>query len=167
MSEFEDRLRERLERNANLADERARAEGEMDRAKERAAELAAAEEAELRERQRARHGELAERLKALVDTLRSSGQGLDARAGWSASGEEYLVRLAKREPWPGRALSIELDRDDDEVLARWHSDVGNTLELWRLLEFDSSMLEQLVLQVVDDELWRERSAPPPFPRAVG
>ena len=64
---------------------------------------------------------------------------------------------------PARTLSLELDRDDDEVFARWRSDVGDSLEMWRLLEFSTDMLSELVLQVVDQELWRGRTSPPPFP----
>lgn len=163
MSDFEDELRRRLEQNASLAEQRAAAEDEMDRALRLQQEAAQAEARALRERQDARHAELAERLIALLDTLRATGQRLEVRGGWSASGEEYLARIATHAAWPQRALSIELDRDDDEVLARWHSDVGNSLEMWRLLEFDVGMLERLVLQVIDDGLWREAGAPPPFP----
>ncbi|HWH33041.1 MAG TPA: hypothetical protein VNU01_10255 [Egibacteraceae bacterium] len=163
MSGFEDKLRERLESNAALAEQRAAAEAEMDRAALQAQQEAAAAERELRASRDARHAELAARLEDLLDMLRGSGQRLEVRAGWSASGEEFYARLATHAGWPQRVLSLELDRDDDEVLARWHSDVGNTLELWRLLEFDVEMLEELVLQVIDDELWRGASAPPAFP----
>jgi hypothetical protein len=56
-----------------------------------------------------------------------------------------------------------LDRDDDEVLARWNSDVGSSLELWRLLEVEPDIITALVLQIADQELWKDATRPPPFP----
>lgn len=163
MSDFDQRLRERLERNQRLAQERTRAESEMDAAAERAAERAAREAHDRRRRQDERHAELAERLTGLVDQVRDVAANITVRAGWSASGEEYLARFATISVRPRRALSLELDRDDDEVLARWHSTVGQSMELYHLLEFDTGMLEDLVLQVLDDDLWSDLSSPPPFP----
>lgn len=163
MSDFEDALRARLARNEQLADERSRAEEEMDLALERAREQAEREAQELRTRRDARHAELAERLEQLVATVRDAAPDVDVRAFWSRSGEEYLARFATPTKTTRRSLSIELDRDDDEVLARWHSLVGQSLEMWHLLEFDTSMLERLVLQVIDDDLWSGRDEPPPFP----
>ncbi|MBW3664050.1 MAG: hypothetical protein KY469_13190 [Actinobacteria bacterium] len=163
MSDFEARLRERVARNEQLAQERASAEQEMDRAVEAAEERRAQEERERRQRQDARHAELADRLAELVEKVRDLGSSVTVRAGWSASGEEYLARFATVDVRPQRALSVELDRDDDEVLVRWHSAVGESLELYHLLEFDTGMLEELVLQVIDDDLWSGRTVPPAFP----
>ncbi len=163
MSEFEDRLRERLERNQRLAEERSHAEKEMDRAAERAREEAAREAKEKRERQDARHAELAERLTGLVGRLRDSVPNLTVRAGWSASGEEFLAKFATVRTRPERALSIVVDRDDDQVIVRWNSDLGDSMELYHLLEFDTDMLEEVVLQAIDDDLWSSRSTPPVFP----
>lgn len=163
MSDFDERLRERLDRNQQLAEERAHAETEMDAAAERAAERVARDAEDVRRRQDERHAELAERLTALVDHVRDAVEDITVRAGWSASGEEYLARFATIDARPRRALSIELDRDDDEVLARWHSAVGDSMELYHLLEFDTGMLEELVLQVLDDGLWGDLKSPPGFP----
>ena len=163
MTDFDDRLRERLARNERLAEERSYAEEEMNRAAERAEEEAAREAAELRERQDARHAALAERLTELVETVRQTAPNVTVRAGWSASGEEFLAKLTTHRTRPDRSLSITLDRDDDQVLARWRSSVGESLELYHLLEFDTSMLEELVLQVIDDEAWAGRTTPPLFP----
>ncbi|MDX1619591.1 MAG: hypothetical protein R3320_01275 [Nitriliruptorales bacterium] len=165
MTDFEDALRARLERNDRLAEERARAEEEMDRAAERVAAEQEREEAERRRQQDERHRELADRLETMVAMIRDSAPDMDVRAGWSRSGEEYLAKFATTRKRPRRSLTIELDRDDDEVLARWHSAVGDSLELWHLLEFDVQMLEQLVLQVIDDELWSGAKRPPSFPGA--
>lgn len=163
MSDFDERLRERLDRNQQLAEERSHAETEMDAAAERAAERAAREAEDLRGRQDERHAELAERLTELVDQVRGSAANITVRAGWSASGEEYLARFATIDARPRRALSVELDRDDDEVLIRWHSAVGDSMELYHLLEFDTGMLEELVLEVLDDGLWSDLKSPPAFP----
>lgn len=163
MSDFEATLRDKLQRNAQLAEDRDRAEEEMDRAAERAQEKVAAEQAERRRRQDERHAQLAGRLEQLVATVREAAPHVDVRAGWSASGEEYLAKLTTTRVRPRRSLTIELDRDDDEVLARWHSAVGDSLELYHLLEFDEDMLHELVLQVIDDELWNRRTTTPPFP----
>ncbi|MDX1659518.1 MAG: hypothetical protein R3343_11910 [Nitriliruptorales bacterium] len=166
MTDFEDALRSRLDSNERLASERARAEEEMDRAAERVAEQQQREAEERRERQDQRHAELAARLDDLVATIRDQAPDIDVRAGWSRSGEEYLAKFTTTQKRPRRSLTIELDRDDDEVLARWHSTVGDSLELWHLLEFDTEMLEALVLQVVDDGYWTSAKRPPAFPGAT-
>ena len=88
------------------------------------------------------------------------------RLGWTESGEEFIAKLSTRLLEPARSLLIELDRDDDEVLARWHSDVGSSLELWRLLEVDDDTITAMVLQVADQDQWREAKRPPPFPEGV-
>lgn len=163
MSDFDQRLQARIDRNQQLATERARAEEEMDRATADAAAKAEEEARDLRRRQDARHAELADRLTALVGKVRDDVPNIVVRAGWSASGEEFIARFATVDTRPDRALSIELDRDDDEVLARWHSSIGDSLELYHLLAFDTTMLEDLVLQVLDDDLWSDLSSTPPFP----
>lgn len=163
MSDFDQQLRERLQRNEQLAKDRSRAEEEMDQAVQRAAEREAEQARERRRLQDERHAELADRLTQLIKTLRDSAPNVTTRAGWSASGEEFIARIATVDARPRRALSIELDRDDDEVLARWHSAIGDSLELYHLLEFDTAMLEELVLQVIDDDLWRDLDDPPSFP----
>ena len=166
MTDFEATLRAKLARNAELAREREQAEVEMDRvlSDQRAAEQRAA--AERAEAQKDRHAELVEHLKALVLQLKeSSPETFIVRTGWTQSGEEFITKLSTRLLEPARSLFIELDRDDDEVLARWTSDLGNTIELWRLVEMTPQMLAELVVQVADQEAWRGRSAPPPFPGA--
>lgn len=164
MSDFEAELRQRLARNAELAAERERAEQEMDRAKEEAQRRAEAEQAERRRAAQARHGELVETLRSAAEALKqASPETFVVRMGWTASGEEFIAKISSRQLSPSRSLFIELDRDGDEVLVRWHSDLGNSLELWRLLECSPSMLQQLVLQAADQDLWRELSRPPAFP----
>lgn len=165
MAGFEDALQARLDNNERLAQQRARAEEEMDRAAERAAEQERREAEERRRQQDERHAELTGRLEELVGAIREKAPHIDVRAGWSRSGEEYLAKFTTTQKRPRRSLTIELDRDDDEVLARWHSAVGDSLELWHLLEFEVEMLEQLVLQVIDDELWSTAQRPPDFPGA--
>lgn len=164
MSDFEAALRERLARNDELAAERARAEQEMDRAKEEARRRAEAEQAEQRRAAQQRHSELVEVLRSAAEALKAaSPETFVVRMGWTASGEEFIAKITSRRLRPARSLFIELDRDDDEVLVRWHSDLGNSLELWRLLECAPAMLEELVLQAADQDLWRELSRPPAFP----
>lgn len=168
MSDFEAGLRARLERNEELARERAQAEEEIDRAVEerQAEEERRRRDLELARRQR--HAELVEHLKTVTGQLKqSSPETFIVRAGWSASGEEFLARLSTRTLEPARTLFIELDRDDDEVLARWKSDIGNSIELWRLLEVSPALLTELVLQVADQELWHGRNSPPPYPKPWG
>jgi hypothetical protein len=164
MNDFSTELAARLARNAELARQRAEAEAEMDRT------VAAREEAE-RRRQReladarlARHAELVDHLTTVANGLKAaSPEEFVVRLGWTQSGEEFIAKISTRKLAPARALLVELDRDDDEVLARWRSDVGTALELWRLLEVDAELLTGLVLQVADQELWKGRTSPPPFP----
>ncbi len=159
MSEFEDALEATLSRNRELEERRARAEAELERARE---------EEEARERQRmedlrARHAELAEAVRDLAARLKQARpDSFIVRSGWTESGEEFIVRISTRQMRPKRVLFIEVDRDDDEVLARWTSDLGGAIEIWRLREVSREMLAQLVLQVADDEAWRG-DRPPPFP----
>jgi hypothetical protein len=164
MSDFEAALRARLQRNQELARERARAEEEMDQVIEERQAKQERQQQELQLARRQRHAELVEHLKTMTNQLKqSSPETFIVRAGWSASGEEFVARLSTRTLEPGRTLFIELDRDDDEVLARWTSNVGNSVELWRLLEVTPALLTELVLQVADQELWHGRSSPPPYP----
>src|SRR5680860_116323 len=166
MSDFESVLQVKLARNAELADERAQAEEEMDRAKAAAEERArSAGEAQQRARE-ARHGELTEHLRTVADGLKeASPEDFVVRLGWTQSGEEFIAKISTRQLAPARTLFIELDRDDDEVLIRWNTHVGRALELWRLLEVTPDMLSALLLQVADQSLWRGADGPPPFPKA--
>jgi hypothetical protein len=167
MTDFQSELAARLARNAEMARDRARAEQEMDRAvEEKAAAEARRDEALIAARQE-RHADLAAQLKAVADGLKAaSPDEFVVRLGWTPSGEEFIARISTRKLHPARTLLIELDRDDDEVLARWRSDVGDSLELWRLLEVDPPLLAELVLQVADQQLWRGATAPPAFPTRV-
>jgi hypothetical protein len=168
MSDFETALQAKLDRNAQIARERAEAEREMERW-----ELRRAEEAEQRERQlavarRQRHAELVEALTAIAEQLKAAEpESFVVRIGWSQSGEEFIAKMTTRTVEPARTLFIELDRDDDEVLARWRSDVGSSLELWRLLEVEPTTLSKLVLQLADQDMWRTAKRPPPFPDSKG
>jgi hypothetical protein len=165
MTDFEAALAARLARNAELAEERARAERQMDLAEQQRRDQKEREEAERLQAQRARHAELVEGLTAAAKGLKdASPEGFVVRLGWTQSGEEFIAKISTRLLEPARSLLIELDRDDDEVLARWHSDVGNALELWRLLEVTPGLLQELVLQVADQELWRGADRPPSFPK---
>ena len=164
MTDFEAALQAKLARNTELAEQRAAAEVEMDRVKEEQRLAAEREASESRAAQHARHAELVDHLTRLLGQLKeASSDTFVVRTGWTPSGEEFIAKVSTRQLEPGRSLFIELDRDDDEVLARWTSDVGNTLELWHLLEVQPDALTELVLQVADPELWRGRSKPPPFP----
>jgi len=166
MSDFESALQAKLDRNAELAQQREQAERDMDRAKaarEEADQRHAAEQAAAR---KTRHPELATHLERLAGQLKqASPDQFVVRTGWTQSGEEFITKISTRGLNPARSLYVELDRDDDEVLARWTSDVGNSLELWRLLEVDPAHLTQLLLQVADQDLWRSAASPPPFPGA--
>jgi multidrug efflux pump subunit AcrA (membrane-fusion protein) len=165
MTDFESTLRAKLARNAELAEQRARAEDEMDRAQREAAERTDAEQRERLASQRAQHGVLVDALTAAAKGLKAAdSQGFIVRLGWTQSGEEFIAKISTRLVEPARSLLVELDRDDDEVLARWHSDVGNALELWRLLEVTPELLQELVLQVADQELWRGATRTPAFPK---
>lgn len=164
MSDFQAALKAKLERNAELADRREEAEKQMDRAQADAAERAQAEQREYRARSGERHGQLVEHLRQVASALKeASPEDFVVRMGWTQSGEEFIAKITSRTLVPARSLFIELDRDDDEVLVRWHSDKGNALELWRLLEVEPQLLERLVLQAADQDSWREAERPPPFP----
>ena len=166
MTDFEDSLQARLTRNAELVAQRAEAEKEMDRAKQRAEEEERRRLAELADARNERHEQLAASCKDLADQLKASApRQFVVRTGWTASGEEFIAKISTRQLTPARTLFIELDRDDDEVLARWTTDVGNTIELWRLLEVTDHLLGELILQIADQELWERADAPPPFPSA--
>ncbi len=167
MTDFQSELAARLARNAELAQERAQAEQEMDRAVREREEAERRRVAELAEARVTRHRELADQLRSVAEGLKAaSPDEFVVRLGWTPSGEEFIARISTRKLRPARTLLVELDRDDDEVLARWKSDVGDALELWRLLEVDAPLLAELVLQVADQELWKGRTAPPPFPAGV-
>jgi hypothetical protein len=167
MSDFEDQLQARLARNAELAAERAEAEKEMDRAKARAEADEQQHLVRLAEARNERHAELARSTKQLADQLKASAPDqFVVRTGWTSSGEEFIVKISTRQLRPARTLFIELDRDDDEVLARWTTDVGNTLELWRLLEVTPPLLGEMMLQIADQQMWDRADAPPPFPSGV-
>jgi hypothetical protein len=166
MTDFEDGLRARLARNAELAAERARAEEEMDRAQQRAAEEERERQAKLAAARNERHAQLTHSCQELIDQLKTSApQQFIVRSGWTSTGEEFIAKISTRQLSPARTLFIELDRDDDEVLARWTTDVGNTIELWRLLEVTPDMLAEMILQIADQELWQRAEAPPPYPPA--
>jgi len=164
MTDFQTELAARLARNAELAQQRAEAEAEMDRAAREREQAAARHERDLAQARLDRHAELVAQLTQVADGLKAaSPEEFIVRHGWTASREEFIAKITTRKLDPPRTLIVELDRDDDEVLARWRSDVGNSLELWRLLEVDPPLLAELVLQVADQELWKGRSSPPPFP----
>ena len=166
MGDFQDALRARLERNAELAEQDRAAQEEMDRleAQREAENQRRADQAAAARRQQ--HADLVAHVELLAGQLAAaSPQDLDIRAGWSTSGEEYLVRASTVRLRPARRLEIELDRDDDEVLVRWKSDLGDALEMWRLLEVTPEMLTELLLQLVDQEAWRGEASLPPFPVA--
>jgi hypothetical protein len=167
MSDFQENLQARLARNAELAAKRAEAEQEMDRAQARAEEEERQRLARLADARNERHAELAASCKQLADQLKASApQQFVVRTGWTSTGEEFIAKISTRQLTPARTLFIELDRDDDEVLARWTTDVGNTIELWRLLEVTPSLLGELILQIADQELWDRATAPPPYPSAA-
>lgn len=167
MADFEDQLRAKLERNTEVDEERQAAREEFERHEaEREAE-AERREREQRSAREQRHTELVERLEQLIGTVqRTSPENVVARAGWSDSGQEYVAELATVQLDPSRTLFVELDRDDDEVLARWTSSEGDAVEIWRLLDFDPGMLEELILQLIDQELWRPGGGTPDFPASI-
>lgn len=163
MDDFQDRLRAKLDRNVELEQERERTREEFE-------EFEAARKAEEEERRRRaeqarrdRHAELVDRLQELIGTVQETSENVVVRAGWSDSGEEYVTELSTVQLEPSRTLFVELDRDDDEVLARWTSDEGDAVEVWRLHEFGPDLLQELILQLVDQELWRHGSGTPAFP----
>lgn len=159
MTDFSDALNERLTANADLARRREAAEEEMDRRRREAEEAAN----QIDETKRAIHAELAAHLQDLASKLKASRpESFIVRTGWTESGEEFIAKMTTRQMDPKRSLFVEVDRDDDEVLARWTSDIGSSIEIWRLMEMSTAMLTELVLQVADDGAWTGRR-PPPFP----
>lgn len=159
MDDFTKALADRLKGNEALEQRRAEAEEEMARVEEEKVARAEAES----EARRARHGELSALLKALADQLKASRpDSFIVRTGWTESGEEFIAKMTTRQMSPKRSLFVEVDRDDDEVLARWTSDVGGSIEIWRLQEVSDAMLSALVLQVADDHAW-QGDRPPAFP----
>lgn len=164
MTDFEAALAEQLSRNAELAQRRIDAEAEMDRAKQEREEADRQETARQQDARNNRHAELAEHLGRVAAQLKAaSPEKFIVRTGWTASGEEFLVKISTRQTTPARSLHVEVDRDDDAVLVRWNSDIGSPVEMWRLLEVTPEMLTQLVLQVADEPYWRSATAPPEFP----
>lgn len=163
MNDFDEALRARLANNEQIRRDRADAEAEM----ERAAEQARVREEEAVAARGAHHAALARRLEELADQLKASRpDSFIVRSGWTASGEEFVARMSTRQMHPKRTLFIEVDRDDDEVLARWTSEIGNKIEVWRLEEVSEDMLATMVLQVADDGAWTG-DRPPPFPTSEG
>jgi len=169
VSDFEEALRAKLARNAEIAREREDNVAAMARYEQEQAEEQRREQERLRELRRQRHGELVTALTEAAEGLKSaSPEDFVVRLGWTQSGEEFIAKISTRLMEPARSLLVELDRDDDEVLARWHSDIGAALELWRLLDVEPPLLRELVLQVADQDLWRQQTRnPPPFPGARG
>jgi hypothetical protein len=166
MTDFEQSLQARLARNAELAAERAQAEEQMDRARAEAEEQEQQRQAGLATARNDPHAALAASCQDLVDQLKASApEQFVVRTGWTSTGEEYIAKISTRRLRPARTLFIELDRDDDEVLVRWTTDVGNTIELWRLLEMTPEMLGEMLLQVADQQLWDSATEPPPYPTA--
>jgi hypothetical protein len=161
VSDFQDALQQRLSGNVELARQRQEAEAEMDRRRREAEEAAAA----VAESKREQHTLLAQHLQDVADQLKAlRPESFIVRTGWTESGEEFMAKMTTRQMSPKRSLFIEVDRDDDDVLARWTSEIGNSIEIWRLHEMTEAMLTELVLQVADDTAWTGRK-PPPFPTA--
>lgn len=159
MSDFSDALNAKLSKNDQLAQRRRAAEEEMARVER---EKQAAEEAAA-EGRREQHATLSAHLKEVADQLKASRpESFIVRTGWTESGEEFIAKMSTRQKTPKRSLFIEVDRDDDEVLARWTSEIGNAIEIWRLGEVSTEDLTQLVLQLADDQAWMGRK-PPAFP----
>jgi hypothetical protein len=166
MTDFEQSLQARLARNAELAAERAQAEEQMDRARAEAEEQEQQRQAGLATARNDRHAARAASGQDLVGQLKASApEQFVVRTGWTSTGEEHIAQNSTRRQRPARTLFIELDRDAAEVLARWTTDVGNTIELWRLLEVTPEMLGEMLLQIADQEVWHGATAPPPYPTA--
>lgn len=164
MSDFEAALASRLARNAELAAEREETERAVAEAEQRATQEAAAAAEARRIESEERHAELVDALRASAEHLKAADPaGFVVRLGWTETHQEFLAKVSTRLVEPARSLLIELDRDDDEVLVRWNSDVGNALELWRLLEVEPALIQELILQIADQEHWARASGPPPFP----
>ena len=166
MTDFEAALAEQLSRNADLVEQRKQAEAEMDRAAAEREEAARQQAQREQDERDAHHAALAEHLGKVAAQLKAaSPDSFIVRSGWTPSGEEFRAKISTRQTRPARSLMIEVDRDDDQVMARWTTDVGNSIELWRLLQVTPAMLSQMVLQVADEGLWRTGGSPPPFPSA--
>ena len=167
MTDFEAALQEQKARNAQLAQQRVEAEREMDRALETKREAERQEAARQLQLRNDHHTDLADHLGRLAAQLKASApETFIVRTGWSQSGEEYRAKISTRQTTPSRSLLVDLDRDDDQVMARWHSELGNTVELWRLLEVTPQMLTELLLQIGDESLWNRATSPPPFPASA-
>lgn len=164
MSDFTDALRRTLDNNEQVDAERAEQRRHQERLAEERREELERQEREQQALRDARHAELVDHLRSLLGELEASApQSFVTRGGWTESGEEYVVKAASVQLHPKRSLFIELDRDDDEVLVRWSSSVGESIEMWRLLEFRPDMLRTLLLQLVDQSVWHDASRPPTFP----
>lgn len=162
MSDFSDALNQRLSNNAEIAERREAAEEEMDKVR-RDREAAAKA---LVERKRSQHALLSDHVKTVADQLKASKpESFIVRTGWTESGEEFIAKMSTRQMHPKRSLFIEVDRDDDEVLARWTSEVGSAIEIWRLLQVTPEMLTEMVLAVADDAVWA-KGHPPAFPQGL-
>lgn len=165
LDEFHDALKQTLARNEAV--ERERREEVEQRRREEEQQRAAEQERRRAEQARrdTRHGELVQHLEALLrDLIETAPDRFVARGGWTESGEEYVVKVGTVQMRPRRSLFLEIDRDDDEVLARWSSDIGESIEMWRLLEVEPAMLTRLLLQLADHEAWLDADRPPAFPR---
>ena len=166
MSDFESELAARLARNSEIAQERADNTEAMREWEEQRAQREEREAAERAEARRSRFEELATQLERVATQLKESApEQFVVRVGRTGEGDQVVARISSRVLEPARALLVELDLPDDEVLARWTSDVGGSLEMWRVMEVEDSLLTELVLQVADQELWRSARRPPAFPGA--
>lgn len=168
MSEFEEALRGRLARNEELAEERREAEEEMDRVVEERRRRERERRERAKEDRREHHATLAGHLQQVMAGLEENAtEQVTVRAGWTESGEEFVAKLQTVGMDPRRSLLLELDRDDDEVLARWRSGIGDSVERYRLGQVDTDTIDELVLALVDQSLWQTRQGPPAFPDPVG
>lgn len=159
MTDFSDALNQRLAENDELAKRRKDAEADMDRIRKEEQAAAAA----ISQSQHDRHAKLVAHLDDVAGKLKASApNAFIVRSGWTPSGEEFVATMKTRQMSPKRELLVEVDRDDDEVLCRWTSDLGSAVEVWRLLEMSPAMITHMVLQVADDTAWTGRR-PPPFP----
>src|SRR5690606_3779393 len=118
-SDFEAALKARLARNEELAAERQEKVAAMEQWEADREEQRRAEEARLAEARNERHAELATHLEEMARRLKQSApEDFVVRMGWTESGEEFIAKISTRLMEPARSLLVELDRDDDEVLAR-------------------------------------------------
>lgn len=164
MDDFRDALQQTLARNAQVETERREAEQERLRAEEERQQQEEEQRRREQELRNTRHADLVEHLQELLSGLSdTAGEHVVVRGGWTESGEEYVVKMSSVRMRPRRSLFLEIDRDDDEVLARWSSDVGHSVEMWRLGEVSTDMLTGLVLTLMDHQAWVDADRPPPFP----